>query len=256
MTETLPDAFVAETCMALLKKRGKNSSAAVQESGAGGMSAEFQQECISMLEGYASLADRVQLVTHYGKFHHTSSRLSGVNMAAGECRPQLLETPAAVRRDVVGGDAKYSRVVQLLGAADRDGVTFLEHILADDYSPLWFLDCDEERKRQWYRAFRRARCSGPPYFIDKYVRQLLFPLADGGYRNLVLHFPVALYRLVHDAIAEIRNGQAEREARALRAAGEYSKKPARYLHDMAQIQVGGANPRNVVSALFPGAKNV
>lgn len=216
-------------------------------------SAEFY---LKLLTDCAVKARSIQLVTHSVRFQHSKSKTSGLRVQKNTGRAGVFCTGAGARPDFFSeGGAADLRTGKILALDDGQGRTFLDYVLRDDYSPLDFLECSRDEKQKLYENFRQIGDGNvPPYIVDGYAKQLLFPLPDGGYRTLIPLFPTALYQDVHDHINDLRYGAQQKQVRELRSRNEYSAVNEVFLPgNWAELKVGGGNPQNVT--LFNAARS-
>lgn len=195
-----------------------------------------------IISEYAKNASRLYKVSHCSKFTHTKSRTSNARVEACNSTAYLLETNGTEELDIWCA-AQYQEVCRFLMNKDSEGKSLLEYIEKDDYSPFDFIECGSEEKKGWYERFKQVKNNvAKEVIVDKYAKQILFPIDNSEYLTLIPLFPTSLYGQIHAYIDRIKKDY--KDARKNKRDNKPYEGECREIFGLAVQEVGGDNPQN------------
>ena len=201
------------------------------------------------LEDAARRASQIQLVTHTSKHMHPKAKGSS-SLHAGEL-PSLVDeaivgthTLGAAYEDDVVGNAAVLDVYKFL-KVEYQGQSLLTRVRARAPELISSFSDDLEKATAWVEQFAAITESVAPVASHTLVKQLYFPLQNGGYHLLAPLFPTSLVHTVYTHLREARFSDEVKQAREARKDGRafehgYSEYPT-----LAVQTFGGTKPQNV-----------
>lgn len=199
---------------------------------------------ISLMDKYSKNSEKQHLMSHSAKYIHSATQTSSFVMNDVPSNGLLLETPKNINHDIRYDSSTYMPGIKLLRIqnANGKGKSFLQCIEDEDYSPFDFISCDLKLKKLWFSRFKHVSRNDGVREVDKFAKQILFPLGDDAigqdnYINLIPLFPTSLYHEIHHFIVDkLDDSQNEKEP---------AKSNRRKFRDLAVLEVGGENAQNV-----------
>lgn len=203
-------------------------------------------EYVKIIRKFAENASKLQQISHSAKYIHSDTKTSNVILAQNQKKGLLLETTDTKNLDVCG-NAAFLNGYKFLSLKDTNGKKLQQYIEEDDYTPFNFIECSPDVKRQWYELFKQIKHFDEHKVVDKFAKQILFPLGNNNYITLVPLFPTALYNDLYSYISNIKHGEVCREARTKKRNNQPSDDPCMDIYNLAVIKIGGSNPQNISS---------
>jgi len=216
--------------------------------------AELQQQFdfSTWIDDAARRVVQIQAVTHSLKPIHPDAK--GTNLYSP---PLTLPTHSAVGSHSLGsdfagdvvGNAAALDVYKFLKLLHR-GQTLLALMLSQDADLAAALSDDPAQAEAWMAAFAgitQPRGKPASHSLAKQLYWLVGddPLQDADYHLLAPLYASSLAHRVFETINDDRFGDAAKEARQAKRAGEFSERPVHEYPQLAVQKLGGTKPQNI-----------
>lgn len=198
------------------------------------------------LPSAAKRARQLSMVSHPGKFSHPSAKTTPIIADAKYNNDGLLRsgnTEAGL--DVVGNAAALD-VLKFLSCKMVDGKTVLAHLENDTEHVKSQLDvCAEsyDEIRSGLLAIKQSEVG--EFETSSKVKQVYFPVSEGGYHLLSIMTPSSVLFKLTDRIREMHFSDETKEAREARKKQENHGAGFSEMLGLSAVGFGGTKPQNV-----------
>ena len=197
------------------------------------------------LANAASRAAQLSLVSHPGKFSHPDARISSV-LFSGDYAPDgyLRSGNAHAGQDVVGNAAALD-VYTFLSIPLMDGRNVLAHLQESSDELKRLLSVDEATFTAWRNAFLQIKATDHQVKTHTNVKQVYFPVQEGGYHLLSVLYPSGLMTEHRERIRQMKFSTASKAARDAKKKGLFHEQGFADMPGLLTVHFGGTKPQNI-----------
>ena len=193
----------------------------------------------------AKRAKQLSFVSHSGKFSHPSAKVSPlIANTRRQADGYVRSGNVSVEMDVLGNAAAMD-VHKFLSLELEDGQTVLAHIEASSDTIQQQLRFNQETFAEIRDGLLAVKRSASKAATSERVKQVYFPLDDGGYHLLSVLTPSGVMFALKERINQQRFSDDAKVARKARREGEASEQGFQDLYGLTAIGFGGSKPQNI-----------
>lgn len=195
----------------------------------------------------AGEASEIKLITHAGKF--TNPSVVKLDLYCDRNASRALDGYCYTSVNSVTdgiGSLRVISTVAFLGLILEDGRSVYYHLSENSEtvkSAFMQLGFSNEEYDVIRKMFMEARPVLPPLETTRLLKQVYFPIADGGYHVLSIINSSAFLKRISDRISDFTSVWDYQESK--KGKGKHWGEPFQGISNVTEIHVGGANPQNV-----------
>lgn len=208
---------------------------------------EIEQEfrLDAWLGNAANRAAQLSLVSHPGKFSHPDARISPVLFSGGYAADGYLRSGNAHAGQDVVGNAAALDVYAFLSLPLSDGRTVLTHLEDSSDELRHLLGADEATFTAWRNAFLQIKATDDRVKTHSNVKQVYFPLQEGGYHLLSVLYPSGLMTAHRERIRQMKFSDATKAARDAKKKEQFHEQGFADMPGLLTVHFGGTKPQNI-----------